>query len=328
MATIKDVSAYTGLALGTVSKYLNGLYVRPENKILLDQAVIALDYHVNQAARFLKQNSKKRIGVMLPTETTSFYTEMLVLFEEELRELGYSCMMIHYLRDRSSICQKISMLRGIVDGIILISSSVTDDALLKACGDLPVVLIDPECPCDAFDTISVDYRQAAMEVVEQSLAAKQARFGLITEKDKPASTRNLYESYRSAISSHQITIDSEQILECEDSFQAGFNAYLQLVHRNNPPTSILVTGPLLALGVIASARMFGISMETSTSCYVGFTADHALQLGSLPISVLKQPMARIARAACELMTSRVNLDKTGFPSSMCFEAELSNAMSA
>jgi LacI family transcriptional regulator len=56
MATIKDVSAYTRLALGTISKYLNGGYVRPENKILLDQAVLALDYRVNQVARNLKQN--------------------------------------------------------------------------------------------------------------------------------------------------------------------------------------------------------------------------------------------------------------------------------
>ena len=327
MATIKDVSAYTGLALGTVSKYLNGLYVRPENKILLDQAVLALDYRVNQAARNLKQSQKRRIGVMLPTESTSFYTEMLVFFEEELHRQGYSCMMIHFPRDSSSVCQKVSMLRGIVDGIILISSCASVDDLFKVCGDLPVILIDHGYPCDTFDTITVDYRQVASDVVEHFLATKQARFGLITEKTKPQSACNLCESYRNAIANHQLTIDSEQILECEDSFQAGFNAYLQLIRRNNPPTSILVTGSQLTLGVIASARLFGIPLEASTN-YVGFTANHVFQLDSLPIAVIKQPLARMAVAACGMMLSRINHDKSAFPSSMCFEATLSKELSA
>jgi DNA-binding LacI/PurR family transcriptional regulator len=178
-----------------------------------------------------------------------------------------------------------------------------------------------------FDTILVDYRKVASDVVEQFLAKNQARFGLITEKTQPGSACNLYESYREAINNRQLTIDSEQILECEDSFQAGFNANLQLIQRNDPPASILVTSPQLTLGVIASARLFGIPLEPSTS-YVGFSANHIFQLDSLPIMVVKQPLVRMARAGCALMISRVNQDRTGFPASMYFEAILSRELPA
>ena len=130
-----------------------------------------------------------------------------------------------------------------------------------------------------------------------------------------------------AITNHQLTIDSEQILECEGSFQARFNANLQRIRRDNPPTSILVTSPQLTLGVIASARPFGILLKPSAS-YVGFSVNHISQLDSLPILVVKQPLVRMARAACALMLSRVNQDRTGFPASMRFEAILSRELPA
>jgi DNA-binding LacI/PurR family transcriptional regulator len=75
------------------------------------------------------------------------------------------------------------------------------------------------------------------------------------------------------------------------------------------------------LGVIASARLFGIPLKPSVS-YVGFSANHVFQLDSLPILVVKHPLVRMARAACALMISRVHQDRTGFPASMCFEAIL------
>lgn len=324
MSTIKDVSAYTGLALGTISKYLNGGYVRPENKILLDQAVSVLDYQVNQAARNLKQRHKKRIGVMIPTEATAFDSEIFDHFEEELRGQGYSCMLVHFQRKSALVCQTISTLRGIVDGIILISGHMTSEDLSKTCGDLPVILIDHGSPCDVFDTIKVDYSRAASDVVEKLVAAKHARFGLITERDPSSSACNLYESYRQAITNRQINIDSQQILECEDSFQAGFNAYLQLMKRSDPPTSILVTSPLLTLGVIASARQFGIPPEASPG-YVGFSASCS-QFDSMPILIVKRPLVRMVQTACALMISRVHQDKTGFPADLRFEAILSGEM--
>ncbi len=68
---------------------------------------------------------------MVSTETTSLYTEILVFLEEELQVHGVCCMMVHFLRESASIRQKISLLRGIFDGIILISSNVSAEDLLK-----------------------------------------------------------------------------------------------------------------------------------------------------------------------------------------------------
>ena len=43
-STIVDIKNRTGLSLATISKYLNGGNVRPENRLKIDEAVKALHY--------------------------------------------------------------------------------------------------------------------------------------------------------------------------------------------------------------------------------------------------------------------------------------------
>ena len=50
-ATIRDIKKRTGLSLATISKYLNGGNVLPENRILIEEAINELHYEVNELAR-------------------------------------------------------------------------------------------------------------------------------------------------------------------------------------------------------------------------------------------------------------------------------------
>ena len=43
-ATIRDIKNRTGLSLATISKYLNGGNVLPQNKALIEEAIEALHY--------------------------------------------------------------------------------------------------------------------------------------------------------------------------------------------------------------------------------------------------------------------------------------------
>jgi len=43
VATIKDVSAKTGLGIGTISKYINGGKVKDQNRIAIERAIQDLE---------------------------------------------------------------------------------------------------------------------------------------------------------------------------------------------------------------------------------------------------------------------------------------------
>ena len=64
-ATIRDIKRMTGLSLATVSKYLNGGNVLPENKAAIEHAIEVLHYEVNEVARGLATNRTKTIGVLI-----------------------------------------------------------------------------------------------------------------------------------------------------------------------------------------------------------------------------------------------------------------------
>ena len=64
-ATIRDIKKMTGLSLATVSKYLNGGNVLPENRLAIEHAIEVLHYEVNEVARGLATNKTKTVGVLI-----------------------------------------------------------------------------------------------------------------------------------------------------------------------------------------------------------------------------------------------------------------------
>lgn len=60
-ATIRDIKKRTGLSLATISKYLNGGNVLPENRILIEEAINELHYEVNELARGLLPTRQRRL---------------------------------------------------------------------------------------------------------------------------------------------------------------------------------------------------------------------------------------------------------------------------
>ena len=66
MATIKDVASDAGVAVGTVSKVLNGHYVSPENKRKVEESIERLGYQMNYYARGLKTSYTYTVAVIIP----------------------------------------------------------------------------------------------------------------------------------------------------------------------------------------------------------------------------------------------------------------------
>ena len=49
--TMKDVAREAGVALGTVSKVVNGIPVGKEYRVRVEEAIKKLDYHINNYAK-------------------------------------------------------------------------------------------------------------------------------------------------------------------------------------------------------------------------------------------------------------------------------------
>ncbi len=89
MATIKDVAREAGVALSTVSKYINGGNVLEENREKIQNAIDRLGFQVNFHAHAMRSGSSKLVLVMVPQFEDSYCCEIMQTARRKIIENGY-----------------------------------------------------------------------------------------------------------------------------------------------------------------------------------------------------------------------------------------------
>ncbi|MDO4296596.1 MAG: LacI family DNA-binding transcriptional regulator [bacterium] len=87
--TMKDVAREAGVALGTVSKVINGIPVGEEYKKKVDAAIESLHYEVNTYARGLKVQRSNTVTLIVPDTMNPFYAALAHYVESCLYEQGH-----------------------------------------------------------------------------------------------------------------------------------------------------------------------------------------------------------------------------------------------
>ena len=93
-ATIVDIKEKTGLSLATISKYLNGGNVLPENKVKIEAAIKELHYEVNEIARGLVTNKTRTVGILVFSVVSPFTGMILHHVGSALRKSGYGMLIV------------------------------------------------------------------------------------------------------------------------------------------------------------------------------------------------------------------------------------------
>lgn len=128
MATIKDVAKEAGVAVGTVSKVINNIAVKPETKVLVENAIKKLKYEPNIYARGLKTNRTNTIAVILPTIWNPFFSELAYNIEKCLRKVGMKMILCNSEKNKESEIEYILMAKqNKMDGIIAITYNNIDE---------------------------------------------------------------------------------------------------------------------------------------------------------------------------------------------------------
>lgn len=121
MARIKDVAKEAGVAASTVSLVLNKKgYVSEETRLKVEAAVKKLNYIPSEMARNLSLQRTNIIGVIVPSISHPFFSELAEALETELYSLGYKMMLCCTKYKENSERKFIEMLkRQTMDGIIM-----------------------------------------------------------------------------------------------------------------------------------------------------------------------------------------------------------------
>ena len=150
--TMADVAREAGVALGTVSRVVNGQQVGEEFRIKVEEAIRKLGYQYNSSGRTLRTGNTNTIAFIIPNTINPYFALLVHHVNRALEKRNCKMLLCFSEYDTNREIEYIQMARqNQVDGII----ALTYNPNLTIPADVPFVTIDrffsTSVPCIASD---------------------------------------------------------------------------------------------------------------------------------------------------------------------------------
>lgn len=153
--TMKDVAREANVALGTVSKVVNGHPVGEKYRVRVEAAIKKLNYQVNSYAQGLKANRTYTVALLIPNTQNPFFASLTYYINLALLKRNYRMLLCSTDSDSGHEQEYVTMAQqNKVDGII----GLTYSSKLEINEKTPFVSIDrslgPKIPCITSDNFA------------------------------------------------------------------------------------------------------------------------------------------------------------------------------
>ena len=304
-ATIRDIKEKTGLSLATISKYINGGHVLPENKEKIEAAIKELHYEVNEIARGLVTNKTKTIGIVVFRIESLFNGTLLHYIGNVLREKGYGLLICDSCDDEQIEADNVKFLIGKkVDGIIAIPVSdhfaFWESARQR---NIPVVLIDRSIEDAACDCVKIDNRNVARQAVEYLIAKHHEKIAVICS-GKEYTGIERYKGFMDAMDEAGYKVPESYYKPGVHSVEHGYDSMKALLDLEDRPTAVFMTNYEITLGAVMALQESEYSCPKDISV-LGFDNLLLTHLVEPKMSMVVQPMQELAEKAAEIILQRI-----------------------
>lgn len=317
------MAKHTGLSIATISKYINGIPVKEENKKRIDEAIKALDFRVNEIARGLKTKKTSTVGVLIPSLENVFSTIIVSKIENILLQYGYSTIICDYHQNIELENQKFDFLMNkSVDGMIFMPLGIDGNRIAAAIGkNIPVVLIDRPINDFNCDVVLVDNLNAAYNAVELLITKGHRRIGIICGPKDIYTAQERLKGYLRVHEDYVLNIDENLIKYGDYDIQSGMNLLNEFLDQDDPPTAVFVTNYEMTLGAVMAINNRNVSIPEDLSI-IGFDNIQLAGVVKPNLAIVVQPMQQIGETAANLLLKRMKGDKTGFPALFRLKTEI------
>lgn len=272
--TIKDVAKLAKVAPSTVSRVIaNSPRISEDTKTRVRNAMDELKYHPNFIARSLASQSTKVIGLVLPHSSgvffqNPFFSEVIQGLSEGVHDNHYALQMTSGKTEFDSYEGVVQMVQGgRVDGIILLYSMI-DDKIMEYLTKrkFPFVVIGkPYELVDKITHVDNDNYMAAKEATDYIIGLGHRKIGFIGGSPSLTVTLDRLNGYKEALRASDMDINEDYIIHGDFLREGGQEAVKALLRRTIPPTALLVTDDLMAVGVVNTLTEMQIEIPTEVS---------------------------------------------------------------
>lgn len=297
--TLYDVARLSGVSIATVSKYLNGVRVKPENEERIKAAIEDCGYNVNFFAKSLKLKRSMTIGVLIPNLASSFYSAVISEVEKIFAKKGYTLLVSGYDNDAKQENAKFqSLISRRVDAILVAPENLSEASLETAKNsEIPVLFFDTRLKNSDVGAVVTNNFESCREVLETLLNRGFQRIAVLVPSMEYSTTKDRLKGCKAAIEA----CDAEKKVKFLQTSGDTVNAYKkagELLATESRPDAIFALSSSTFLGSLMAIGEAGLKIPENVA-FIGYDNRQISKIYSPNISLVYQPISEIAEKICE-----------------------------
>ena len=311
--SIKDVAAYAGVSLGTVSNVLNQpSLVRPETRDRVERAIVKLGFVRNDSARQLRSGSSRTIAYVVLDAANPFFTDVARGIDDVARASRLTLFLCDSVQDAAREDEYLEQLaEQRVKGICITAVDDRNPRLrqLPRVG-VPVILVDraPTGKSAQWCSVDVDDEAGGELAVTHLVERGHTRVAFVGGPSIfPQVVQRLAGSRRAlkqaGLPADGLTVLSTDGLTVSEGRRAG--ARLIGLPKRRRPTGVFCANDLLALGLLQQMTQHGVRVPDDVAI-VGYDDIEFAAAAAVPLTSVSQPRHQIGRAAAELVLAEAD----------------------
>jgi len=315
---IRDVAALAGVSVGSVSNVLNHPdRVSPDMRRRVQEAVTALGFVRNAAARNLRSGSSRTLGLVVYDLANPFFADVAAGAEEVALDAGYGVLLVNSGTSPERERRQLQLLtEQHVDGILLspVDHSTRDEVdRLRERGTAVVLL---ETALARHCSVTVDDTAGGQLAGEHLYGSGHRVVGFVSTPDRLRQCRErraglVLAATAAGLDPVRAVVDIEATTM---SSAAGFDAVTALLGSAPTPdprvapdlgvTAVFCANDLLALGALRALLTAGRRVPEDVAL-VGYDDIEFAAQAAIPLTSVRQPSHQLGRSAAELVLAEV-----------------------
>lgn len=303
--TLSQVASAAGVGTTTVSRVINGgELVNPKTLAKVRRVIESMGYMPNQAARVLKGDRTKTIGLIIPSIADPFFSSCAEAAHAVARTHDSLLIVTATQNDLKNEIENVNMLvRHRVDGLMIAAGNSHSKSLSQLLQRLtmPVVAIDRPIADTDIPAVITDNFVAAKLAVQHLIEHGRTRIACLTGEQDLFTIRERIRGYRAAIKRAGLPVLLDTSVR---DFDSAMRSIQRMLASDTRPDAFFTLKNSTTIYTFEVLQNLGIEVPASIAL-VGFDDFELASTLRPSISVLQQPVQDIGRAATELLFERL-----------------------
>lgn len=302
--TIVDVASRAAVSRAAVSKVLRNAYgVSPAMRERVEAAIAELGYRPMVSAQSMRTGTRT-LGVSSLDPRNPFIPLLLDGVAREAQRSGFSALIT--LTDADGATQLEagrSMVDRQVDGLILITPTMSEEDLVRLAAEVPLVLLGRHGAHADFDSVASDDALGASLTVDHLVSRGHRRIVFHTQPTRSSGLPEWYREvgYREAVRRHGLEAD---VVVGEWTAEGGRRLVDQLLARPTPPTAVHAGADMVALAALDRLLERG-GRAPDDLAVAGCDGVPAAALRAVSLTTVDQQAAELGGLAARLLVERL-----------------------